>query len=124
MGHYRSNLRDLEFNLFEVFGLGDKLGHGAFADIDTETARSFLRETERLATTVLADSFAESDRNPPVFDPATSSVRVPEPFKRTYAAWMDDGIYNLGMPEDLGGVSAPRRLVWDLGEFILGASTA
>ena len=28
MSHYRSNLRDLEFTLFEVFGRGDVLGHG------------------------------------------------------------------------------------------------
>ena len=44
-----------------MFGLGDKLGQGAFADIDTATARSFLRETERLASTVLADSFVDGD---------------------------------------------------------------
>jgi len=25
MGHYKSNLRDIEFNLFEVLGLGDRL---------------------------------------------------------------------------------------------------
>jgi alkylation response protein AidB-like acyl-CoA dehydrogenase len=124
MGHYKSNLRDLEFNLFEVFRLGDKLGTGAFADIDLATARSFLTETERLATGVLADSFADADRNPPVFDPQANTVVMPESFKRTFAAWMDAGIYNLGLPEDLGGVRAPRSLVWALAEFILGANPA
>ena len=44
MSHYKSNLRDLEFNLFEVFGQGDGgthpvLGTGPFADIDADTAR-------------------------------------------------------------------------------------
>ncbi len=29
MGHYKSNLRDLEFNLFEVFGRQAVLGHRA-----------------------------------------------------------------------------------------------
>ena len=29
MGHFRSNLRDLEFNLFEVFRVQDRLGTGA-----------------------------------------------------------------------------------------------
>ena len=28
MSHYKSNLRDIEFNLFEVLGRGDVLGHG------------------------------------------------------------------------------------------------
>ncbi len=39
MGHYKSNLRDIEFNLFEVLGTGDLLGTGPFAEIDRDTAR-------------------------------------------------------------------------------------
>ena len=31
MGHYKSNLRDIEFNLFEVFGADKALGSGPFA---------------------------------------------------------------------------------------------
>jgi len=34
MSHYKSNLRDIEFNLFELFGLGDKLGTGAFEEME------------------------------------------------------------------------------------------
>ena len=34
MGHYKSNLRDLEFNLFEVFGRHEVLGRGPYADVD------------------------------------------------------------------------------------------
>ena len=85
MGHYRSNLRDLEFNLFEVFGAGERLGTGPFAQVDADTARAFLAEIDRLARGPLADSFADADRNPPVFDPATASVRMPESFKRSFA---------------------------------------
>ncbi|MGZ4654769.1 acyl-CoA dehydrogenase family protein, partial [Oryzihumus sp.] len=69
MGHYRSNLRDIEFNLFEVFGRDQVLGTGPFADMDVDTARTILDEVERLASGPLADSFTDSDRNPPVFDP-------------------------------------------------------
>ena len=39
MSHYKSNLRDLEFNLFEVFGAGDRMGHGLYHDMDVDTAR-------------------------------------------------------------------------------------
>ena len=34
MGHYRSNLRDIEFTLFEVLGVGERLGRGPFAEVD------------------------------------------------------------------------------------------
>jgi alkylation response protein AidB-like acyl-CoA dehydrogenase len=124
MGHYKSNLRDLEFNLFEVFGLDEHLGSGPFTDIDRDTARSLLRETERLASTALAASFADGDRNPPVFDPASHTVRTPESFRRSYQAVMDAGTFALGLPEELGGVNAPRSLVWALAELVLGANPA
>ena len=39
MSHYRSNLRDLEFNLFEVLGAGERMGTGPFAEMDADTAR-------------------------------------------------------------------------------------
>ena len=63
MGHYKSNLRDVEFNLFEVFRRQDLFGSGPYAELDEETARSILDEVNRLATGVLADSFEEGDRN-------------------------------------------------------------
>ena len=69
MSHYKANLRDIEFNLFEVFGAGDRLGTGPFT-VDAETARDALGEIERLSTGPLAESYLSSDRNPPVYDPA------------------------------------------------------
>src|SRR5437899_1817289 len=88
MGHYKSNLRDIEFNLFEVLRRQDVLGAEPYPDLDEETARGILDEVNRLATGPLAESFAEGDRNPPVFDPATSSVRMPAGFKKSFAAFM------------------------------------
>ncbi len=77
MSHYKSNLRDVEFNLFELLGRQELLGTGPFADIDEETARDLLAEVSRLAAGPAAESFTDADRNPPVFDPATGSVTLP-----------------------------------------------
>ncbi|WP_055482599.1 acyl-CoA dehydrogenase [Sphaerimonospora mesophila] len=124
MGHYKSNLRDLEFNLFEVFGRKEILGTGPFADIDTETARNVLDEVHRLAVGPLAESFEDADRHPPVFDPATHSVTMPESFKRSYQAWMDAEWWRLELQPELGGTVAPRSLVWAMAELVLGANPA
>ncbi|GLZ15531.1 putative acyl-CoA dehydrogenase FadE [Actinomadura sp. NBRC 104425] len=124
MGHYKSNLRDLEFNLFEVLGRGEVLGTGPFAEVDADTARSILEEVERLASGPLADSFADADRNPPVFDPATGSVTMPESFKKSFQAWMDAEWWRLELPEELGGSNAPRSLIWSVAEMVLGANPA
>ncbi|MBA3488575.1 MAG: acyl-CoA dehydrogenase [Longispora sp.] len=124
MTHYKSNLRDLEFNLFEVFGLGNLLGTGEFSELDVDTARSILAEVDRLAREDLAASFTESDRHPPTFDPTTHSVKLPESFKKSYHALMDSGFWRLDLPEVLGGTPGPRLLWWSLAELILGSNPA
>jgi alkylation response protein AidB-like acyl-CoA dehydrogenase len=124
MGHYKSNLRDLEFNLFEVFGADKALGQGPFAQMDADSARDVLREIERLATNDLAASFADSDRNPPKFDPATGEVTLPEAFKKSYQAILDGEWYRLSLPEHLGGFGASPSIIWAANEMMLGANPA
>ena len=124
MGHYKSNLRDIEFNLFEVLGRDDVLGTGPFAEVDGETAREILAEVDRIAREDLAASFEESDRTPPVFDPETHSVTLPESFKKSYQAMLDGEWYKLALPEHLGGFGASPSIVWAANELILGANPA
>ena len=124
MSHYRSNLRDIEFVLFEMLGTGARLGHGPFADLDEQTARGMLEEIRRLAEGPLADSFADTDRHPPVFDPAANSVTMPESFRRSYRAYEDAEWWRLGLPTELGGTIAPRSLYWATVEMVLGANPA
>ena len=122
MSHYKSNLRDIEFNLFEVLGRDEVLGTGPFAEVDSDTAREVLAEVDRLAREDLAASFEDSDRNPPVFDPATHTAPIGESFKKSYQAWMDSEFWRLQISEDLGGQPAPSTLVWALGELALGSN--
>ncbi len=124
MGHYKSNLRDLHFNLFELFQLEEVLASGDFGDLDKETAIDMLREVKNLAEGPLAESFADADRNPPVFDPEDHSVTVPESFKKSYKTMVDGGWDKLGIDEELGGLPAPRSLYWAIGEMLLGANPA
>ena len=122
MSHYKSNLRDIEFNLFEVLGRDEVLGQGPFAEVDGETAREILAEVARLSRDELAASYVDSDRNPPVFDPETHTAPVPESFKKSYQAWMDSEYWRLQIREELGGTPAPSSLVWAMGEMVLGAN--
>src|SRR4029079_2700325 len=124
MGHYKSNLRDIEFNLFEVLGTDRVLGTGPFAEIDVATAREILAEVDRLAREDLAASFEESDRTPPVFDPETHTAPVPEAFKKSYRTWMDAEFWRLATQADLGGTPAPSAMEWAVGEMVLGANPA
>ncbi|HPU12720.1 MAG TPA: acyl-CoA dehydrogenase [Aeromicrobium sp.] len=124
MSHYKSNVRDVEFNLFELFGRQNVLGTGPFGEVDTDTAKSIIAEVERLAREELAESFADADRNPPVFDPATHTLKQNPAFAKSYKAWADAEWWRLQLPEELGGQLAPSSLIWALGEFVLGANPA
>ena len=62
MSHYKSNLRDLEFNLFEYNRTQQFMGHGPFTQMDEASAREILREVEKLASGAIAESFEEGDR--------------------------------------------------------------
>jgi alkylation response protein AidB-like acyl-CoA dehydrogenase len=122
MSHFKSNLRDLEFNLFEVFRTDRTFGQPPYTDLDADTARSIIAEVDRLAREDLAASYADADRNPPVFDPATHTAPLPESFRKSYQAFMEAGFWRLDLPPELGGTPAPRALWWALAELILGAN--
>jgi alkylation response protein AidB-like acyl-CoA dehydrogenase len=124
MSHYTANLRDLEFNLFEFLDTKDRFGTGPFEQMDADSARGVLTEIRRLAEGPVAASFADADRNPPVFDPATNSVALPESFKKSVQAIDDGEWYRLDLPEHLGGFGAPHVLTWAAFEMILGANPA
>jgi alkylation response protein AidB-like acyl-CoA dehydrogenase len=124
MSHYKSNLRDVEFNLFEVLGRQELLGTGPFEEVDIDTARDMLAEVNRLAVGPVAESFADADRNPPVFDPATGNVTLPESFRKSFRALMDAEWWRLSVPPELGGTVVPRSLTWAIAEFVLGANPA
>jgi alkylation response protein AidB-like acyl-CoA dehydrogenase len=129
MGHYRPNVRDLEFNLFEVFRVQDQMtatgaDDGADVQADEETARGVLHELAALAAGPLGESLADADRNPPVFDPATHSVTLPESVKKSYKALWDGEWWRLGLPTELGGYGIPPSVMWAAAELILGANPA
>ncbi|HNF04040.1 MAG TPA: acyl-CoA dehydrogenase [Mycobacterium sp.] len=124
MSHYKSNVRDQVFNLFEVLGLDKALGQGEYSEFDADTVREMLTESARLAEGPIAASYVEGDRNPPVFDPETHTVSLPENFKKSVQAFIDGGWDRVGVSEELGGMPMPRILVWAIHEHVLGANPA
>jgi alkylation response protein AidB-like acyl-CoA dehydrogenase len=122
MGHYKSNVRDLEFNLFELLDLEKALDE--YPDLDGDSVREMLAEAARLAEGPVAESFAETDRHPPAFDPDTHVVSLPEPFKKSMRAWQQGEWFRLGLSEEVGGVPAPAMVTWAIDELVLGANPA
>ncbi|KAA1252046.1 acyl-CoA dehydrogenase [Mycobacterium simiae] len=124
MGHYIANVRDLEFNLFEVLDVGAVLGTGHYSELDADTVRTILAEAARLAEGPVAETFAHADRNPPVFDPATHSISVSPELVKTVQAIKDAEWWRLGLAEEIGGMAAPPPLTWAVNELIFCANPA
>jgi alkylation response protein AidB-like acyl-CoA dehydrogenase len=120
VSHYKSNLRDIEFNLYEVFRIQDYLGSGPFAAMDAGTAKMLLKEVERFTTeSIWAESFVAADRTPLELDEA-GDITVPEELHQALQAYYDAGWHTLALPEHLGGYGAPPTLRWASTELFAG----
>jgi alkylation response protein AidB-like acyl-CoA dehydrogenase len=124
MSHYRSNVRDIRFNLFEVFRRGDVLGDGVWSDLDQETAEEMLLAAAELAETKLAASFSDAELGAIELDTATSSVALPAAFKKSYESYVDAEWWRMDIAPELGGLAVPPSLRWAMAEFPLGSNPA
>jgi len=122
VGHYIANVRDIEFNLFEVLALDELLDSGSYGDLDTDTARTMLDEVARFAENVIAETFVEADRNPPTFDPTTHDITISPELAKTVRAAKDAQWWRVGIAESIGGTPAPAPLVWALQEMTVCAN--
>jgi alkylation response protein AidB-like acyl-CoA dehydrogenase len=118
--HYKTNLRDIEFNLFEAYRTHDYLGAAPFEHMDEETARDVLREIDRLAREEFAASFVESDRTP--LELNHGEVELPYGVKKSLDAIYEGGWDRISFPTELGGFAAPPSLGWAVAELLVGAN--
>lgn len=120
--HYKSNVRDIFFNLFEVFEIQkNSLGKGPFVTMDEETVRSTFEALEPFVQAEFASSFYEGDRVPLKLD-ADGTVTLPPGMKKTIEAFYRDEWHRLELPESLGGYGAPPSVIWSAFELQSGAN--
>ena len=122
--HYKSNLRDIFFNLFEVLDIGrTALGQGPFANMDSETARQALTGLDELVKEQWSSSFVDGDRIGATFD-GKGNVTLPPSFHKALDAYYHGGWNKLELPEKLGGYGAPPSVAWAGFELCSGANAA
>jgi alkylation response protein AidB-like acyl-CoA dehydrogenase len=124
MGHYIANLRDIEFNLFEVLDIGTVLGSRDYPDLDVDTVRTMLDEVARLAEGPGAHTFAAAAPNPPVFEADRHTIAVPAELAKSVQAVKDAEWWRIGLAEEIGGVSAPGPVTWAINEMLVCANPA
>ena len=119
---YKADLREIEFLLFEQFGLGDLLGQEPYAEWGPAEVRMVIEECYRFATEFLGPLNQVADRQGCRLE--DGQVRVPEGFGRAWNALYEQGWRSLSVPEELGGQGAPLTLQAVAEEFMAGANPA
>ncbi len=122
--HYKANLRDIFFQLFEVLEIqSNVLGKGPFDSMDEETARTSLEHFLELVQSTWAPAFADGDRTTATFD-GKGAVTLPKSFHKALDAYYQGGWNKLELPEHLGGFGAPPSVQWSAFEMMAGANPA
>ncbi len=120
--HYRPNLRDIFFQLFEVLEIqASVLGKAPFDSMDEPTARASIAGLLEVMQATWSPTFASGDRVGATFD-GKGNVTLPPGFTKALDAFYDGGWGNLELPEHLGGFGAPPSVQWAAFELMAGAN--
>jgi len=122
--HYRPNLRDIFFQLFEVLEIQSSiLGKPPFDSMDEATARASLEGFLEVLQTTWSPTFASGDREGATFD-GKGNVTLPAGYNKALDAFYAGGWNKLELPEHLGGYGAPPSVQWAAFELMAGANPA
>ena len=119
---YKSDLRELEFALFEQARVQDLLGKAPYAHLTEEDARMVMKEAHTFATEVIGPTMSGTDAEGCTLTPA--GVKVPAALKPLWKQYFENGWHAVTLPESRGGMGAPHLLGVAVLELMSGANTA
>ncbi|MEM8988330.1 MAG: acyl-CoA dehydrogenase [Pseudomonadota bacterium] len=97
--------RELEYQLFDVFGMDDLFKTSHYADHDRNTIVGALETAEKLAEEKFAPFAAKLDANEPTFD--GEKVHLIEEVQEAVDAYVAAGFMGAGFDYDDGGMQMP-----------------
>ena len=121
--HFLSDLKDIEFNLFNLFDINTTIERGGY-DLDKETIISILHEVDRLAEDEFSPYFSDNKFSKPTFHTKDSSVTLDPMHKKAFQKYLEGGWGELGISKELGGTEIPRTFLWSLSELLVGSNPA
>jgi hypothetical protein len=122
INHYKTDLREIFFTLFEQFGLDQVVGQEPFAAWGPDEAKAVLQETYRFSKEVLGPLNTSADREGCRVENGT--VITPKGFKEAWKLLWEQGFKTVGVAADHGGQGAPIMLQVAVEEMLCGANTA
>jgi alkylation response protein AidB-like acyl-CoA dehydrogenase len=118
---YTAPVKDLQFVLHEVLGIGASSIPG-YADLDPDFTAAILEEAGKIAREVMAPLNASGDAEGCRLE--NGVVYTPKGFKEAFQAVRDGGWNGLDLPEAYGGQGLPYLVNSAVGEVFVSANMA
>lgn len=104
MGRYFADIRDIEFNLFEVLKIQRLKQFG----LEENDSKGIISEYNKFVENEIFPTRETSDQEGVKM--VNGHVKVPEILKPVHKAFYDNGWFALGFPADIGGTPVPEAL--------------
>ncbi|UZW56438.1 acyl-CoA dehydrogenase [Sphingobium sp. JS3065] len=114
--------RNIEFVLFDVFGLGEILASPFYAHCDRDTVEQILDSAERMATEIFLPSAVELDANPPRM--VDGKVQIIPEVGAALAAYADAGLSAQTFGHNDGGLQLPYTMAMAVDGMFIAANQA
>lgn len=122
INRYKTDLREIQFALFEQFRLGELLGQEPFASWDEASVKMVVSEVARFAREVTGPLNGVGDRIGCRIE--DGRVITPPGFKEAWQKLYEAGWRSLGAPVEWGGQGAPHALAAIAEEMMSGSNCA
>jgi alkylation response protein AidB-like acyl-CoA dehydrogenase len=119
---YKADLREIQFLLFEQFGIGDILGQEPFQEWGPDEVKMVIDECYRFATDVIGPTNAVGDREGCRIE--NGSVVAPRAFESAWKRLYEAGWRQLSVSSEFGGQGSPITLQVVAEELFSGANPA
>ncbi|MDI6742536.1 MAG: acyl-CoA dehydrogenase [Smithella sp.] len=120
------DLRDINFQLFEVFKIGETLlGKGRYVDYDVDTCKMVLDQAAKFSETEIAPTYPDEVHRKPV--EATfkdGKVTTPESYKRLYKLYCEGGYMATADEPEVGGQGFPACIAAACANMFLSTNQA
>ena len=122
INHYKTDLREMFFTLFEQFGFAQVAGQAPFEAWGPDEAKAVLQETYRFSKEVLGPLNTTADREGCRVE--NGRVFTPKGFKDAWKLLWEQGFKTVGVATDHGGQGSPMMLQVAVEEMLCGANAA
>ena len=117
MAQYKTDLRDISFNLFEQLKVQEHI-----EDYGPEDLKDILIQFDKFVENEIYPTRQKGDEEGVSLN--ENGVKTPECFKQAKEQFYANGWYGLGYPEEIGGMPAPHSVNFACTSLYVGANCA